>query len=224
MYDELGGDKLLTSFVEVGEVDGKQYALPYYFGSRYNFYRKDIWAAAGKTVPTTLAEFDETVKALQHRRAVGLLHRRHRLAQRHLVDLRQRRRDLAEKDGDKWVGTLSSDETVKGLTQFQALYQGASLAPVTEFDSTPWVNINNNDATGVPEAATIIAPGWAHWSIGDLAPDPKDATKTVATWNDDTFGTFVLPGVDGGAPRSSRVARTSPSRRPARTRPAPRSS
>ena len=35
--------------------------------------------------------------------------------------------------------------------------------------------------------------------IGDLAPDPKDDTKTVATWNDDVFGTFVLPGVDGGA-------------------------
>ena len=70
---------------------------------------------------------------------------------------------------------------------------------MTEADSTPWVNINNNQATGAPEAATIIAPGWAHWSIGDLAPDPKDDTKTVATWNDDVFGTFVLPGVDGGA-------------------------
>ena len=49
-----------------------------------------------------------------------------------------------------------------------------------------------------PEAATIIAPGWAHWSIGDLTPDPKDATKTVATWNDSTFGVFVLPGATGG--------------------------
>ena len=54
MYDELGGDKLLQSFVEVGEVDGENYALPYYFGSRYIFYRKDVWAAAGKSVPTTL--------------------------------------------------------------------------------------------------------------------------------------------------------------------------
>ena len=61
---ELGGDKLLQSFVEVGEVDGANYALPYYFGSRYNFYRKDIWAAAGKEVPTTLGEFGDTVKAL----------------------------------------------------------------------------------------------------------------------------------------------------------------
>ena len=30
MYSELGGDKLLPSFVEVGKVDGKNYTLPYY--------------------------------------------------------------------------------------------------------------------------------------------------------------------------------------------------
>ena len=197
MYDELGGDKLLKSFVEVGEVDGAQYALPYYFGSRYNFYRKDIWAAAGKEVPTTLGEFGDTVKALrtdaQSGFYVGGSDWRNGISW-----IFANGGELAVKDGDKWVGALSSDESVKGLEQFQDLFTGASNAPVTEFDSTPWVNINNNDATGKPEAATIIAPGWAHWSIGDLAPDPKDATKTVATWNDDVFGTFVLPGVDGG--------------------------
>ncbi|TPW96744.1 extracellular solute-binding protein, partial [Schumannella luteola] len=62
----------------------------------------------------------------------------------------------------------------------------------------PWVNINTQPNATAPEAATIIAPGWAHWSIGDLAEDPNDSTKTVATWNDDVFGTYVLPGVDGG--------------------------
>ncbi|WP_233548725.1 extracellular solute-binding protein [Galactobacter valiniphilus] len=54
MYDELGGDKLLKSFVEVGSVDGKKFTLPYYFGSRYAFYRKDVWKEAGITeVPRT---------------------------------------------------------------------------------------------------------------------------------------------------------------------------
>ncbi|MET0853343.1 MAG: extracellular solute-binding protein [Microterricola sp.] len=198
MVEELGGDKLIQSFVEVGAVDGANYALPYYFGSRYNFYRKDIWAAAGKQVPTTLAEFDETVKALrtdsQSGFYIGGSDWRNAISWIFAND-----GELAEKDGDKWVSTLSSDNTQKGITQFAELFKGASLAPSTEFDSTPWVNINNNEATGVPEAATIIAPGWAHWSIGDLAADPDDATKTVATWNDDVFGTFVLPGVDGGA-------------------------
>ena len=47
MYKELGGSDLLQSFVEAGKVDGKNYTLPYYFGSRYMFYRKDVYQAAG---------------------------------------------------------------------------------------------------------------------------------------------------------------------------------
>ncbi len=198
MYEELGGDKLLQSFVDVGAVDGANYALPYYFGSRYNFYRKDVWAAAGKEVPTTLAEFNETVAALktptQSGFYIGGEDWRNGISW-----IFANGGDLAAKDGDTWKSTLSDPKTIEGLTQLQTLFADASLAPVTEADSTPWVNINNNAATGAPEAATIIAPGWAHWSIGDLTPDPADDTKTVATWNDATFGVFVLPGVDGGA-------------------------
>ena len=43
-------------------------------------------------------------------------------------------------------------------------------------------------------AATIMAPGWAHWSIGDLVT--KDG-KQVRQWDDKKFGAFVLPGNDG---------------------------
>ena len=55
IYPELGGEKLLQSFVDVGSVDGKQYALPYYFGSRYMFYRKDLWQEAGVPMPTPVS-------------------------------------------------------------------------------------------------------------------------------------------------------------------------
>jgi N,N'-diacetylchitobiose transport system substrate-binding protein len=197
MYDDLGGDKLLPSFVEVGSVDGAQYALPYYFGSRYVFYRKDVWSQAGVSVPATLTEFNENVAKLTTPEQSGFY-----LGgedwRNGVSWIFANGGDLAAKDGDEWTSTLSDPKTIEGLTQLQTLFAEASLAPVTEADSTPWVNINNNESTGRPEAATIIAPGWAHWSIGDLAPDPEDATKTVATWNDDVFGTFVLPGVDGG--------------------------
>jgi len=198
LYEELGGDNLLPSFVEVGEVDGANYALPYYFGSRYVFYRKDLWAAAGLPVPTTLTEFNESAAKLktdgQSGFYIGGEDWRNGISW-----IFANGGELATKDGDAWKSTLSDPKSVEGLEQLQALFTDASLAPVTEADSTPWVNINNNVATGAPEAATIIAPGWAHWSIGDLTADPKDDTKTVATWNDDVFGVFVLPGVDGGA-------------------------
>lgn len=198
LHEELGGDKLLPSFVDIGKFDGANYAEPYYFGSRYIFYRKDIWAAAGLSVPTTLAEFNESVATLKSAGQSGFY-----------IGGEDWRNgvswifanggELATVDGTTWSSSLSDPKTIKGLEQLQAVFQDASLAPVTEADSTPWVNINNNASTGAPEAATIIAPGWAHWSIGDLTPDPADATKTVATWNDATFGVFVLPGVDGGA-------------------------
>ena len=196
LYSEFGGDKLLPSFVEVGEVDGAQFALPYYFGSRYAFYRKDIWKDAGLEVPTTLAEFNTAAAELKTDKQSGFY-----------IGGEDWRNgvswifanggDLAKKDGDTWKSTLADPKTIEGLTQLQTLFTDASLAPVTEADSTPWVNINDNESTGKPEAATIIAPGWAHWSIGDLAPDPADETKQIATWNDDVFGTFVLPGADG---------------------------
>jgi N,N'-diacetylchitobiose transport system substrate-binding protein len=197
MYEELGGDALLPSFVEVGSVDGAEYALPYYFGSRYMFYRKDVWEKAGVTVPATLTEFNETAAKLKTADQSGFYFGGE--------DWRNgvswvfaNGGELAVQDGDEWTSTLSDPKTVTGLEQLQTLFADASLAPVTESDSTPWVNLNNNETTGAPEAATIIAPGWAHWSIGDAAPDPEDATKVVNTWNDEVFGTFVLPGVDGG--------------------------
>jgi N,N'-diacetylchitobiose transport system substrate-binding protein len=192
MYDELGGDKLLPSFVAVGEVDGAQFALPYYFGSRYNFYRKDLYAAAGVEVPTTLQEFSDAAKALTTADTSGFYiggsDWRNGISW-----IFANGGDLAKKEDGEWVSTLSDPNSIKGLEMFQDLFTSASHAPVGEFDSTPWVNINNNQSTGKPEAATIIAPGWAHWSIGDVADD-----ESVA-WNDETFGAFVLPGVDGGA-------------------------
>ena len=195
LYAELGGDSLLKSFVDVGIVDGKNYALPYYFGSRYNFYRKDLYAAAGVEVPTTLQEFSDVTKKLTDADTSGFYiggsDWRNGISW-----IFANGGDLAKKDGDTWVSTLSDPNSIKGLQMLQDLYKNSSHAPVTEFDSTPWVNINNNESTGQPEAATIIAPGWAHWSIGDLSENEDG--DPINVWNDETFGVFVLPGVDGG--------------------------
>lgn len=194
MMDELGGDSLVESFVDVGTVDGANYAVPYYFGSRYIFYRTDIWSAAGKDVPETLAEFNETVASLrtddQSGFYIGGSDWRNGISW-----IFANGGELAvQGDDGQWESSLSMPETQEGLKQFQELFQNASNAPATEFDSTPWVNINDNSDTGAPEAATIIAPGWARWSIGDPDPDNDEAV----IWNDDKFDIFGLPGVDGG--------------------------
>ena len=205
MYKDLGGDKLLPSFVEVGKVDGKNYTLPYYFGSRYMFYRKDVYAAAGVTVPKTLDEFNATMKTITSTNPnkitdfsgffIGGQDWRNGISW-----IFANGGDLAKKNGNQWVSTLSDANTIKGLTQLQELEMAASKAPKTAKDESPWLYINDSDqivdankaVTGTTSlaAATIMAPGWAHWSIGDL----KD-TKRV--WNDGKFGIYPLPGNDG---------------------------
>lgn len=197
IYEELGGDKLLPSFVEVGEVDGANYALPYYFGSRYVFYRKDLYAAAGVEVPTTLSQLTDVASAL-HTDSVSGFYLGGEDWRNGISWIFAHGGDLAKKDGDTWKSSLSDPKTIKGLEALQELYTAASNAPVTEADSTPWVNINTQPEASEPEAATIIAPGWAHWSIGDLTPNADDPEKPLVTWNDEVFGTYVLPGVDGG--------------------------
>ncbi|MCM3659943.1 extracellular solute-binding protein [Georgenia satyanarayanai] len=192
VYEELGGDDLLPSFVAAGDLDGAHYALPYYFGSRLIWYRKDVWQEAGLEVPTTLAEFNSAVAELrtddQSGFYIGGEDWRNGISW-----IFANGGEIAVQEGDEWVSALSSPATQEGLAQFQELFTQASNAPVTEADSTPWVNIIDND-TGAPEAATIIAPGWAYWSIG--LPSEEDPDTLV--WDDETFGVFALPGVEEG--------------------------
>ena len=167
MYDELGGDKLLQSFVDVGKADGKNYALPYYFGSRYMFYRKDIWDAAGLSVPKTLSEFGDDVKKLRTDKmsgfAMGGQDWRNGISW-----VFANGGELATEDGGTWTSTLSDPNTIKGLQMWQDVYKNASNLPSTERDVAYWDFLNDAADGGAPEAATIMAPSWARWSIGDM--------------------------------------------------------
>ena len=208
-YDALGGDKLLQSFVEAGSVDGKKYALPYYFGSRYMFQRKDVWKEAGVDTPTTLEEFNTAVAKIAQQNPrniknfsgffIGGQDWRNGISW-----IFANGGDLAKKENGQWVSTLSDPNSLKGLQQLQQIQKVASNAPADAKDQSPWLYINDNDvitdeagkAAGKTSlsAATIMAPGWAHWSIGDAV---KKDGKVVREWNPETFGTFVLPGTDG---------------------------
>src|SRR5690606_28348185 len=138
IYDELGGEDLLQSFVAAGDVDGAHHALPYYFGSRLIWYRKDVWQEAGLEVPTTLAEFNDTVTQLRTDDRSGFY-----LGgedwRNGISWIFANGGELAVKEGDTWVSSLSAPATQEGLAQFQQLFTDASNAPATESDSTPWV-------------------------------------------------------------------------------------
>lgn len=199
LYDELGGEDLLQSFVEVGEVDGANYTLPYYFGSRYVFARKDVFAEAGVDQPTTLDEFNAAVATIAEQNPRGI----ENFSGFWLGGQDWRNGiswifanggDIAKYQDGEWVATLDSPESLKGLEQLQAIYRTASKAPNDAKDESIWTYVNDSDTRDEAEttlgAASILAPGWAHWSIGDLDGDAR-------VWNDEKFAAYPLPGNDG---------------------------
>lgn len=197
LFAELGGDDLLASFVEAGSVDGTVYALPYYFGSRYVFYRKDVWDAAGAEVPRTLEEFGETVKELRDGNRAGFAMGGQDW-RNGISWVFAHGGELAVKEGGGWVSTLSDPSTIAGLEAWQDIYENASYLPVTEVDVAYWDFVNDGVASGEPAAATIMAPSWARWSIGDVVRDDDGAQVRDGMADGDRFGIFALPGVDGG--------------------------
>lgn len=214
MYKDLGGSKLLQSFVDAGKVDGKNYTLPYYFGSRYVFYRKDIWAKAGITsVPSSLTEFNKDVATIAQKNPAGIpgfsgMYLGGQDWRDGISWIFANGGDIARQKGGKWVATLDDPKTLKGLQQLQEIYKTASNAPNDAKDSNQYIYLNDDDAipgatasdptTPVSlSAATIMAPGWAHWSIGTKGTGADG--KVTRTWDDSTFGVFPLPGDNGKA-------------------------
>lgn len=64
VYEELGGENLIQSFIEAGRWEDELFAVPLYAGARGIFYRQDLFEAAGLGEPTTLDELADAVIAL----------------------------------------------------------------------------------------------------------------------------------------------------------------
>lgn len=203
MYDELGGSNLLQSFVDVGVVDGKNYTLPYYFGSRYVFARSDVFQEAGVDQPKTLDEFNNAVVKIAEANPRGIdnfsgFWLGGQDWRNGISWIFANGGDIATLQDGKWVASLDSPESLKGLEQLQNIYQNASKAPNDAKDESIWTYVNDSDVRTVDDkdvettlgAAAILAPGWAHWSIGDLDGDTR-------VWNDQKFAAYPLPGNDG---------------------------
>ncbi|WP_315094906.1 extracellular solute-binding protein [uncultured Cellulomonas sp.] len=203
MYEELGGEKLLTGFVDAGSADGKFYAAPYYSGARAVFYNKDAFAAAGVEVPTTLAEFTEVAKKLQSDTQSGFWFPGQDWYNG-AAWIYTNGGDLAVKDGDAWKGALSSPESIKGLEEVQDLFATATNAPADSDSNEPWVPFNAG------QSAMFSAPTWARWSIDlpacNKAVDPDDTSDEAKALrgeqqacNEEHTGVFPLPGLEEGS-------------------------
>ncbi|MFS0700766.1 extracellular solute-binding protein [Cellulomonas sp. 179-A 4D5 NHS] len=210
LYEEVGGEKLLQGFVDAGKVDDTVYALPYYSGARAVFYRKDLFAAAGVSVPTTLAEFNDAAVKLQAANPAGTpnfsgLWLPGQDWYNGTAWIYTHGGELAVKDGDEWAGALSSPESQEALAEVQTLFQTGTSAPKDADSNEPWVPFNNG------EAAMFSAPTWARWSIDlpecNKGVDPEDESaeaKALLTeqqkCNEEKTGVFALPGTEAGTP------------------------
>ncbi|POH63314.1 ABC transporter substrate-binding protein [Cryobacterium zongtaii] len=210
MYEELGGTNLLQSFVDAGMVGDKNYALPYYFGSRAVFTRADVWAAAGVEQPTTLEEFNAGVAAINAANPLNIpdfsgFYLGGQDWRNGISWIFANDGELATVKDGTWTSTLASENTLTGLAQLRELYKSASNAPNDAKDSNQYIYLNDSDEIKDAEgavtsntslsAATIMAPTWAHWSIGTLGTDADG--KVTRTWDDTKNAVFALPGNDG---------------------------
>ncbi len=185
--DSLGGDDLLQGFVDAGSVDGKTYAVPYYAGSKFVFYRKDLFEKAGVEVPTTMEEFVDTAIALKQDNPKPANFSGFYFPgqdwRNGVTFLWDAGGDIAVADGETWSGTMSDPASVAGLETAQKLMTEASGAPKDG---------NEADAQ-VPfcagEVAMLSAPGWMGGVMNDPDAGCPDLMKNV--------GVFAMPGSDG---------------------------
>lgn len=187
LYSEVGGDKLIQSFVEAGTVDGKKYALPLYAGARGIFYRTDLFKAAGIEAPKTLDDLESAIMKLQEANPdqtedfSGIY-----LAANDLHGLDSwffaAGGDYATKDGDKWTGKLSSDDSIAALTQIQRLLmKGTKYALDSQQGQQAFQNYFNDGKVGI-----LIGTG----NIG--------AKIDKALWDADKVGVFAIPSKNAG--------------------------
>ena len=186
---DLGGDDLLPGFVDGATVDGSTYAVPYYAGAKYVFYRKDLFEAAGLSVPTTMDEFVQTAIDLKKANpepanfsGFWFPGQDWRNGVAFVWDAGG---DIATDDGGEWSGALSSPESVAGLETAQTLMEEASGAPKDGNEADPQTPF----CAG--EVGMMVTPSW----VTGLIEDPEAGCPDLMS----QVGVFALPGSDGGA-------------------------
>ncbi|MGY2701340.1 extracellular solute-binding protein [Nocardioides sp. HB32] len=186
--DSLGGNDLLQGFVDGATVDGNTYAVPYYAGSKYIFYRTDLFEKAGITdVPTTMDEFvDDAIKLKDANpdpanfSGFWFPGQDWRNGAAFIWDAGG---DLATDDGGEWSGALGDDASIAGLETAQKLFEQASGAAKDGNEADPWTPF----CAG--ETGMMSTPGW----VMGLLNDPKTGCPDLAK----KVGVFALPGSDG---------------------------
>ncbi|WP_405982855.1 extracellular solute-binding protein [Streptomyces sp. NBC_00158] len=139
--DRLGAGEWIPSLRESGNWRGRQYGIPLYAASRVVIYRKDLFEQAGLTQPRDQEEWLHTTRRLAraHRAEPGF-QAIHLPGQNWYVLsglLHDRGGRIAEYDGTRWRGGLSTRPAAEALRYYRAL-QSFSQAPKDQDEAHPF--------------------------------------------------------------------------------------
>lgn len=187
MYEELGGDDLIPSFIESGRWDDTLYSLPLYAGARGVFYRKDLLEAAGIAEPTTIEEFAQAAIDLGAANPEGVSG----FSGMYLaaVDVHGCNSmmfagggDWAALEGDAWQEKLTDPQTQEALERISRVFaDGTAYALDSQAAQTSFENYFNDSRVGM-----LIGTG----NIGTRIDQ--------ALWDEDKVAVMPLPGLTAG--------------------------
>src|SRR6266568_623844 len=173
----------LQSLTDSCTYQGKLYCVPYYAGSRAVIYRKDMFDAAGATVPTSMDDLLTAGQKLMAKygsdsrfSALYFPGKYWYAAAPFVWDFGG---DIATQSGSQWTGAINSSNSQQGLTVLKNLVTQLSRADKTGDEA------KQDQAFAQGHIAMIIANGW---EVGVIT-DPKAGDPTLLP----KLGAFPIP-------------------------------
>jgi N,N'-diacetylchitobiose transport system substrate-binding protein len=178
----------LQSLTDSCTQGGKLYCVPYYAGSRAIIYRKDFFASAGVTPPTSmdglLTAGQKLMDAHKSDPNFSALYVPGKYWYAALPFVWDFGGDIATQSGGKWAGALDSSSAQQGLTTLSNLVSKLSKADKTGDEA------KQDAAFAQGHIAMIIANGW---EVGVIT-DPKSGNPALK----DQLGAFPIPSHNAG--------------------------
>lgn len=167
--------------------EGKTYGVPYYAGGRVANWRKDVAASVGvKSVPTTYAELTSALDKIQKKEGdkYNAWYQPTRDWYAAMSFVYDAGGSIAEESGGEWKATLSSPESVKGLTEFKNVVDTYMHGDKTKDESDRYI------VYGQGKTSMIFAAAWE----GATSETPENDKSGKLKGN---LENFVMPGPSG---------------------------
>ncbi|NEC91615.1 extracellular solute-binding protein [Streptomyces sp. SID12501] len=167
--------------------DGKTYGVPYYAGGRVANWRKDVAASVGvKSAPKTYAELTSALDKIQKKEGgkYNAWYQPTRDWYAAMSFVYDAGGSIAEESGGQWKASLSSPESVKGLTEFKNVIDKYMHGDKTKDESDRYI------VYGQGRTSMIFAAAWE----GATAETPENDKTGKLKGNTENF---VMPGPSG---------------------------